>query len=128
MKYSGDIVLSGEKLNPEMLMNKYGLHFRNTCKAGDYNERRKSYELFGYGILSLPEEKITYKESDIYLLLKQYEKLVEEGERKLGIEKKTLFLYFECLQSNVTVSSKLFCEINKFFDEVELVFLQEEEQ
>ena len=59
MKFYVDIILHGEKFNPEYVSSVLGIYFRKFHKTGDYNKRLKCTEQEGYGILSLNENITT---------------------------------------------------------------------
>lgn len=125
MKFYVDIILHGEKFNPEYVSSVLGIYFRKFHKTGDYNKRLKCTEQEGYGILSLNENITT--EDVIEKTIVEYEKIFNIGEEKFGITEKTFHLYVECLQNSFSLKSKFVKRICNYFPDFEITVLPEQD-
>ena len=113
MRLSADIVMSGEKFNPEDVMKKTGCSFSTYHKKGDWNKRFKRKELIGCAELSSKEN-----DSSLNEFLSEFKKIIALGEKKIGIEEKDIRIYIESPKNLVSIETKMFEEIERYLGRI----------
>lgn len=121
MKIYADIILSGEKFDPEMIMQLTGCVFTKYHKRGDLNSRLNSKEIEGYAVLTCDKD---YTEVVIEKVINQYKSIIAIDKTISGIENAEFNLCVETLQGSFTISSRYLALINKYFEDVNIAVLE----
>ncbi|MEE3410228.1 MAG: hypothetical protein VZQ47_04755 [Treponema sp.] len=121
MKIFADIILSGKKFAPEMIMQLTGCVFTKHHKRGDLNPRLNSKEIEGYAVLTCDKD---YTEAVIEKVINQYKSIIAIDKSISGIENAEFNLCVETLQGSFTISSKYLALINEYFENVNIAVLE----